>query len=261
MNKLFLGIAAFAVLLLAGAVLRQHQSVTELRKEIGALRADVQRLATSRTDATMASRPQPGLSDGAGAADPVATSEQRVEIAKLRAEIKALASTTQEAARQAQAASQVARGESPIPVKLIPSSEWRNVGRTTVNAAVETVLWAAVGGDVEALTNSIVLDESARAKAEALMARLPEATRAEYGSPEKLISLFLAKDAAAATGMQILGQRDLSAEVVGVRIRVGTEEGKTSEQNFGFRRSNDGLRLIINDKVVDKYARQLAGGK
>ena len=40
--------------------------------------------------------------------------------------------------------------------------------------------------------------------AEALMARLPEGTRADYGSPEKLIALMLAKDAAAVRGDDLL---------------------------------------------------------
>lgn len=258
MNKLLLGVAAFAAVLLAGAVLGQRQAIAELRREVAGLRTDLQLLAKAGANATGASRPQV---EQAGAADSGGANESRAEIAKLRAEIKALSTTTQEATRQAQAAAPAARGESPIPVKLIPSSEWKNAGRATAGAAVETVLWAAAGGDVEVLTNSIQLDESARAKAAALLARLPEATRAEYGSPEKLIALFLAKDAASATGVQILGQRDLSTDVVGVRVRVGNDEGKTREQNFGFRRTSDGLRLIINDPVVEKYARQLSGGK
>ena len=258
MNKLLLGIAAFSAVLLAGAILMQRQAIAKLRGEVAGLRTDLRQMAKPRADAPEASRPQV---QSEVATDSGAAAEQRAEIAKLRADIKALTSTTQEAARQAQAATQVARGESPIPVKLIPSSEWKNAGRATVGAAVETVLWAAAGGDVEVLTNSIQLDESARTKAAALVARRPDATRAEYGSPEKLIALFLAKDAASATGVQILGQRDLSADVVGVRVRVGNDEGKTKEQNFGFRRASDGLRLIINDPVVDKYARQLSGGK
>ena len=109
------------------------------------------------------------------------------------------------------------------------------------------------------MAGMIVLDPSARTKAEALFARLPDATRAEYGSPEKLVSLFLAKDAAAVSGLQILGQRDVTPDVVGVRVRLANEEGKTKEQNFGFRKSSDGLRLIVPDEVVDKYAQQLGG--
>ena len=100
---------------------------------------------------------------------------------------------------------------------------------------------------------------AAMSRAQDLLARLPDATRAEYGSPDKLVALMLAKDAAALTGMQVLGQRDISPDVVGVRVRMSNEEGKTKETGLGFRKSSDGLKLIITEDVVKKYAGQLGG--
>jgi len=173
--------------------------------------------------------------------------------------LNALKKTTQDTARIAQAATQAARGESPIPVKITPIGDLKNVGRATASAAVETLLWAAAGGDVDVVASSIALDPSAQVKAEELFARLSDATRAQYGSPDKLIALMLAKDASAMTGMQILGQRDISADVVGVRVRLANEEGKTKEQGLAFQKTSDGLRLKIPDDVVEKYAKQLGG--
>jgi hypothetical protein len=260
MNKLVLGVFGVVAVLGTGMIFLQQQSIAELRGEIAGLRTDLQQRAKAQADlnATEASRPQ-GQAASSTPAEVGAADEQRAELAKLREEMAALRKSTQDVARQAQAATQAARGESPVPLKLVPAAELKNAGRTTASAAVETVLAAAFGGDVETLANSILLDQSAQAKADELFARLPDATRAQYGSPDKLIALMLAKDAAALTGMQVLGQRDINPDVVGVRVRLATDEGKTKEQGLGFRKTPDGLKLIITEDVVKKYAGQLGG--
>ena len=263
MNKFLVGLMGFGVVLAAGAMFLQHQAMVELREEIAALRSDVQQVAKQRE----ATRREAAKAEASGAAVAVITpesgavDEQRAELAKLRNEIKALTASTQEVARQAQSAVQAARGESPIPVKLIPASDWKNAGRATVPAAVETLLWAAAGGDVDALAKAIQLEPSAQVKAQELFARLPESTQAQYGSPDKLVALFMAKDAAAIAGMQILGQRDLSPDVVGVRVRVANDQGQTKEQTFAFQKTSDGLKLKVPDDFVNKSAKQLSGGK
>lgn len=260
MNKFLLGLVSFGLVLGAGAFFLQRESNQELRAEIATLRAEVQQLAKQR-EAARLEESQVANHVAVVTPESGAAAEQRAELAKLREELTALRKSTQETARVAQAAQQAARGESPVPLKLTSAAELKNVGRATASAAVETVLAAAYGGDVETLASSIVLEPSAQTKAEALFARLPEASRAQYGSPDKLVALMLAKDAAALTGMQVLGQRDINSEVIGVRVRLATDDGKTKEQGLGFRKTSDGLRMIIPDDVVDKYAKQLAGGK
>ena len=257
MNKFFVGLVGFGLVLGAGGLFLQHESIAELRGEVAMIRAD---LAKQQADVARAPHPQEKAAAVAVILpDNSRGDDERAELAKLREDVRALKASTQEVARGAQGADQ-GGGQNSLPLKLIPSSEWKNAGRATPSAAVETLLWAAQGGDVDTMTRMIQLDPAARAKGDALFAQLPAATQAEYGSPEKLVALFLAKDAAVVSGMQILGQRDVSADVVGVRVRVANDEGKTKEQSFGFQRGSDGLRLIITDKVVDKYAQQLAGG-
>lgn len=258
MNKLWAGLVGFGVVLGAGGLYLQHESIEELRGEVTMLRADVQQVAAQRE--TARTEKEKAVAVATLTPENSRTEEDRADLARLRDEMKALRASTQEVARQAQAAAQAARGESPVPVKLTPVNELKNAGRATVSAAVETVLWAAAGGDVETLANSIQLDPPAQLKAQELFGQLPEASRAQYGSPEKLVALFLAKDAAAIAGMQILGQRDVSPDVVGVRVRVSNDEGKTKEQSFGFQKTPDGLRLKVPEEFVNKYAQQLSGG-
>ncbi len=255
MNKVLMVAAGFAVVLGVGVIFLQQQSIAEMRDEITALRMDVQRISKQR-DTTRRQEMNGGevaaVNSGNGTTD-----EQRAELMKLRDEVVELRKTMQEATLSAQAA----RGESPIPVKLIPAGELKNVGRATVPAAVETFLWAAVGGDVEAVANSILLDPAAQAKAQELFVRLPDAMRAQYRSPDNLVALMLAKDAAALSGMQVLGQRDVSADVVGVRVRFANDAGQTKEQGLAFQKTSGGLLLKISVNTVDKFAQQLSGGK
>lgn len=254
MNKFLAGLMGFGIVLGAGALFLQHESIAELRDEIAGLRTEIQQVAKQREVA----RREEAKAANAAASGNSQADEDRAELVKLRDEVAALKKNTQDLIRAAQVMAQ-GGGQSTVPVKLIPASEWKNAGRATPSAAVETVLWAAAGGDVDTVAGLIALDPSARAKAEALFARLPDAARAEYGSPEKLVALFLAKDAAVVSGMQILGQRDVTPDLIGVRVRLANDEGKTKEDLFGFQRASDGLRLVVTDRIVDKYAQQIAG--
>jgi len=75
----------------------------------------------------------------------------------------------------------------------LPPGALKNRGQGTATATVETALWAAAGGDVEALKNLLQLDEPVRARAGAMLARLPDAMRATYASPEHLVAAFTTK--------------------------------------------------------------------
>jgi hypothetical protein len=75
-----------------------------------------------------------------------------------------------------------------------PAGEWKNRGRTTSLAAVETTLWAAAGGDVAVLKNLLTLPADTREKADALLAQLPADARARYPRAEDLIAGFTVKN-------------------------------------------------------------------
>lgn len=257
MNKMLVGLLGFGVVLGAGAFFLQRATNAELRAEIAGLRDEVRQLAKQRMAAPR-EEAKPAMV-ATTAAENSRADEERAELAKLREELNALKKSSQEVARQAQGAIQAARGESPVPVKLTLAGDLKNVGRATASAAVETLLAAAYGGDVDGVASSILLDPAAQAKADEYFSQLPDATRAQYGSPDKLIALMLAKDAAVLTGMQILGQRDISPDVVGVRVRFANDQGKTKEDGLAFRKTEDGLRMIVPVTVVEKYSQQLRG--
>ena len=55
------------------------------------------------------------------------------------------------------------------PLTWVPASAWRNAGRLTPKAALETILWASADGDVNAVANAISLGATARANAEKIL--------------------------------------------------------------------------------------------
>lgn len=75
----------------------------------------------------------------------------------------------------------------------MPADQWQNRGHATPDAAIETTLWAAAGGDVATLGNLLSMDPETRAKAEAILAQLPNGARERYGTPEDLIADFTVK--------------------------------------------------------------------
>jgi hypothetical protein len=71
--------------------------------------------------------------------------------------------------------------------------QWKNRGRGTPMAAIETALWAAAGGDVNTLRSLLRVDDAVRARAQAIHDRLPEVSRALYPTAEDVIAAFTAK--------------------------------------------------------------------
>lgn len=261
MNKL--SVAGVVVVLAAGgaAVFLQHQDNRALRREVGLLRTEVQ-MATRTMDRVATSRVQDaGPTAGTGVVMPSGDSG---ELVKLREEMAALRKSTQgltELVQTAQAAAKLksmSTPESSVATKLIPATEWKNAGKGSPEAAAETALWAALGGDVETLANTLVFTPTAKAKGDAWFASLPESTRQQYGSAEKVMALLIARESGALTGMQVLGQKDIGADDVGLRIRF-TSDGKTKDDTFLMHRNPDGWRLLLPDQTVENLAKKLAG--
>jgi hypothetical protein len=260
MKFLKAGLVVVVLVVGASAFFLERQSNAQLREEVALLRTEVQQLAKRRSE------PQAGRAAADVAlAQNVQSDNDRAEVAKLREELNALKSRASELTQAAQTVKTAlaVAGKSPadaIPVKLIPVNEWKNAGKATPAATFETVLWAASGGDVDTIASAVEFTGTAREKAQALLDRLPAATRAQYGSPEKLVALMLAKDADKVSGLQVLGQKEISPDTMGMRVRFGNELGQAKESSLVMHRSNDGWKLLLTDDPVDKWAKQLAAG-
>lgn len=168
----------------------------------------------------------------------------------MREDIDQLKTKTQAVARLV-----VRTAEGAVLLNLRPTHAWKNSGRGTPASAIETLLMAADGGDVDTLAASILLDAEAREKAQAILDRRPEAVRATYGTPEKLIALLMARDADI-RAMQVLSESQANNDAL-VMLRLQKGDGKTKDEGHAFRREGDGWRLVIPGKAVEKNGKKL----
>lgn len=237
-------------------------------------------------------------------------------LARERARLQELQQQTEAQARRARAA--IERAPAPAepaapqlpaprppptvltPGEWLPIAAWQNRGRATPTAAVETALWAAAGGDVATLRQLLQLDEPTRAKADSILARLPEASRAVYASAEHLIAAFTTKaiplgdaqlvwqhepgpdEAVACVFVKnpdagivpvvappapaIPETREAALQRASRRIAEKTPpmappNQKTVATYLSLRRSDDGWRLIVPMAAVEKIAKELGGSR
>ncbi len=233
----------------------QRQAGATTRAELGSLRDQQQERA--RLEAENARLRASQISS----VDLESLRGDRAALTRLRGEIETLRRQAYDPARVATARAE----EEARPPKLsiletqVRASEWRNAGTATPVATLETVLWAAAGGDVDKLASLLVFDPGVRAKAEALLAGLPEATRKEYGTPERLIAALTAKDVP--LGMaQIFDPKaeDASGRHIVVNLLPPTGAGARF-MAVSLRQEGSVWKLGVPASAVEKYAAMLKG--
>lgn len=101
--------------------------------------------------------------------------------------------------RQATAAAPVAspadaavRASGAKPVEAVrPVEEYRNEGRATARATLQTLAWCCDRADVEAVKSLVQAEPDARAKAEAFYASLAAEGRAQWKSADEMVASFV----------------------------------------------------------------------
>jgi hypothetical protein len=159
--RTFLFIVAAAAI--TAGVIAERISTTELHAQLAAQR-------DHRTDVDRLRREQERLRAQKQSAD---------ERARLAAE-----------AAEAAAAASRAQPDRLTVGKWLPPGAWKNRGCATAVCTLESMLWAAAGGEAAALGDMLHFDDNARAKIDELFARLPADYRARYVSPVQLVAAF-----------------------------------------------------------------------
>jgi len=231
----------------------QHHATTELRGEIARLRT------LSAQKARLSAAHQRLAAAQASAADVENLRAERARVSALRAELEAMRSRAEVSARRSALRTVSETGPKPAAHSLkehaVPAGEWKNVGRATPEAAFETALWAAAGGDIETLAGLLVLDADARAKAEALLASLPEAMQGQLVTPERLIALLTAKDVPLGSA-KILGQFLNQGETKLV-AQLLDPDGKSKLATLSLRAEGGRWGFGVSGKIVERYATML----
>ncbi|MBI5771985.1 MAG: hypothetical protein HZA93_29700 [Verrucomicrobia bacterium] len=229
----------------------QHESQMRMQRELGELRRQGSERARLREANRRLAEAQPTPNELENLrADHAALSLLRVEIAALQA--RARMADEQWAVRSS--ARFAAGGK-------VPAGDWKNAGATTPSAALETILWAAAGGDVEAFAKHLLLpDERSRQRATALLESLPPEMRAHYGTPERLIAFLASKDVplgAAQVLARNSGKAPTSSEQV--RLQLTAPDGKTKDLILRLTQQGDGWKLVVPEWAIAKYFVVLKG--
>jgi hypothetical protein len=215
--KIVLG--TVAVLALGGVMVAVRIDNAHMRQQLARLHGQRQQAERTRDEnrqlQEIVARAQADTADGARAihADLL---RARTEVEEL--ERKARVTHTQMLATSAQDAQNLAINRDPEK-GLMRLEHFQDKGAATPAAAFQTFVWAAMKGEDATLAGMITMDSAAREKGMAVVAALPEETRANYATPEKLAALFFAAALTGQPSAQILevSQSDPQHAVLQVR--------------------------------------------
>ncbi|MEO5960948.1 MAG: hypothetical protein ABIR80_17720, partial [Opitutaceae bacterium] len=84
--------------------------------------------------------------------------------------------------------------EALLAAGMKPFSSWKNQGRATPAAALETLLWAGMTPDYDALARMIAFDERGKAKLDAWFLTLTPDLRARFGTAERALAPAFAEE-------------------------------------------------------------------
>jgi hypothetical protein len=134
---------------------------------------------------------------------------------------------------------------------------FQDVGQATPAAAFQTLVRAALNGDEAALARLSTISPGARTKAEALIARLPENSRAQW-TPEKFAAMFFtgafAGEVAAA---QMLTETPKDPEHVALSVRINGA-GKDATIPFLTQLGPTGWQVVFDEKLLGAVQKKIA---
>ena len=137
-----------------------------------------------------------------------------------------------------------------------PAEYYRNEGNATPLATLQTFAWACDRGDTETVRRLLHIDAGARPRAEAFMASLPEAARAQWKNVDEMAATVLTRSIMGrpfpnADILETATAEPITADRVRLRLpdvpRDGTEYQKTPE----------GWKYVLTEAVVDDYIRRM----
>lgn len=226
------------------AIWRQRVAGDDLRQEIGRLQADRRTLEEVQSENVRLRALQ------VSPEKLTALRADREAVGQLRREIEALE-------RSAALTPALAAPPKPGTAPIVPSAQWKNAGRATPAAALETALWAAAGGDIDTLAGMIELLPAEQALASEFFAALPDTVRAEHRTPERLIAMMTAKDIPLGS-MQVLDFDDYGTNhMANILVALRNPQGNTKTTQLSLRRAADGWKLQIPREALQQYARAI----
>ena len=143
----------------------------------------------------------------------------------------------------------------PVPKRALEpgtwasAAAWKNCGRATPEAALETMLWASAGGDLGELKGILEFDDASRLQAAAMLAALPESDRRQYATPEDLLALMVAGNVPLDSA-QIVARQHVSENEALEYVRLKDSAGVTRQVCLTLHRTPGGWKLRVPGETV-----------
>lgn len=241
-----------ALALVGGAVLCwQNGTMTSLRSEVERLRGrEAEWTKLQAEQKRLAALQVPTVELESLRVDRAAVERLRAEINNLRARLE---KTSKPPTQENTAPDRLSVG------KVVPAAEWRNVGANTPPAALETALWAAAGGDVEAFAALLMFEGTARKAAQTLLDSLPADGRAQHGTPERLIAFLTIKDVPLGSAEVRRWSDAAEGQVMLARLMLSVPGGTPKDVTLPLARQDQTWKLMVVETTVAKYAAMLKG--
>lgn len=219
----------------ATALRRENQAIDRLREQ----NARAQVLVATMTETHATSAPT-----------------VHAEVEKLRAEIAALQHAAEARWRPNTATDPVVAANRNPEQGLVRIEHFQNAGRATPGTAWQTLVWATTQGVDDTVAQLLAFDGSARDQVAAMIAALPDETRAKYPTPEKLAALLFASVVTGHEAAQVLKQDYQDAEHATVTVAF---ERTPKGVPLPMRWEGDGWRLVVTEAMLPQLRRILHG--
>lgn len=155
---------------------------------------------------------------------------------------------------------------SPVAVKPLPKpvvERWKNQGLATPANTLESVVWAALGGEIDQLATMLVYDPESRAAADALYASLSPESRKYFPNAEKLLtSLIVSRVPTDLVNAKPIDQTSDNPDLVVASFQLqGSSKSSAEPRNvvFRFQRVGSDWKLVVPKTVVAEFQSSLKG--
>ncbi len=239
----------------AGIAIFFHWQNTRLRERIARLPRRTESVNALRVQnerlRTFLSGTQSGGADAGQA--------MRKEMERMRGEVTKLEQHAE--LRHAQLAAQTANDAASLASNrdpqrgLVRLENFQNVGQATPNAACQTLVWAALKGDEVALEKLLYLSGTARAKAETILANLPQAAQADW-TPEKLAALVFSGIITDVPAAEITGEETIDSQHATVSLRIPGVA--TAKSRLNFQLGATGWQVVVTEEQIAAVQRRMA---
>lgn len=241
---------AFLVILtlsLGAVLVWQHRSLVALNDTIEAARRSLAQKKIDRGNEKAASE------RSLLAADQVALHADRAVVLSLRRELDAI---RQRAVHPAQ--TRVTQGSQElaiVPPSLadVPISylDWRNVGADSPEAAIETTLWAAAGGDTEVMASLFDLDASVRQRSEELLKSLPDDFQSQFSTVEQFVAFMTVRDVPLGSAQIMRKSHRADGEMLAIKLI--NQDGDAKMLHLTTRQVGNAWKLVVPESAIDHY--------